>query len=626
MTPPSSRRRWAVVVLLLLLGMVLTAVMVVTRVPSEEPSSADVEPGDATPAHETSPRVRPRRHLSPTASGTGTDANATPPAPTASPPEPSGRDSGAGHEPAAPSPSTDTEDAAELGVLRVQVVDEDRLPRDDAQLQIVGVVNSIGVTLHQGGVDADGRVELRAVEPGRVHVVARSGSLSRTTPIGVVAGETTELEVVLPRGAVVTGVVRHAERGPLEGVKIRTGVIIRGRQEDGVPRDSLNGVTDAEGRYRLTGVPPGTHDLVLQGTHVGWSSRPRSQLVVQGIDDIEHDILVGSVSFEGLVIDAATKQPISGAEVQIQQPYFDMTTADHRGVFRFTDLPPGGSQLCVSAEGYAVRFLDGDEIADGAVSHQVITLTAATKLEIRVRGTDDAPVRGEVIVSFESDDGTNVTTNLRADSEGHIHYDKVLPGEYTIGCRADGWSSASVQTVLEPGENAIVVTLERLPSKSVVVLAGRVVEADTGKPVADARVGSGRSYAVTDAAGNFEFRGGGRPGRVTLSCDGYGLLIVTVPSGGSLTIRAPRAVDLFLRVRRPDGGPYVGRLTISVKTAEDGGTRGGTATDCDERGEARHRRIVPGRYTLRFSATNAGKAELDVDLQPGRNALDIELK
>ena len=116
--------------------------------------------------------------------------------------------------------------------------------------------------------DPDGRFVLEGLRPGEHPVGARvAGAPPWSGPVVLEAGRTRELEIRLPAGATLTGVVRDAEGAPVANAFVRAFAralspefIGLGVYEEANAFGSPATVTDADGRYRLAGVWAGeTH-------------------------------------------------------------------------------------------------------------------------------------------------------------------------------------------------------------------------------------------------------------------------------------------------------------------------------------------------------------------------------
>jgi protocatechuate 3,4-dioxygenase beta subunit len=162
-----------------------------------------------------------------------------------------------------------------------RVVRPDGAPISGAKVGVFPGAGSIVTSIKQGDMryaeartDADGRFVIPGVAPGEGFEVSamRSGmTLTHQLDVDVVAGADTVLELVARTGATIEGVVYSLtadetgdlERTPFAGAHV--GAIPLGFRDNHFlleVMEETHEVTDAQGRYRLTNVPPGEVDVV----------------------------------------------------------------------------------------------------------------------------------------------------------------------------------------------------------------------------------------------------------------------------------------------------------------------------------------------------------------------------
>ena len=172
-------------------------------------------------------------------------------------------------------------------------------------------------------------------------------------------GERVDLEIEVPAAASAFGRILEEGR-PLPYASVRLGW----------PRDSeqsrilerLPVLADAEGRYRLDGLPQGSYDLVVAHPSRALEARSRIDLTP---GENEFDVFLDGAGVEGRVIDAAG-EPLAGVLVRLST-YDDFRTHGAPGL--------GGSAR--------VGGLRGDLRGGGAVSKPGITDAAG---RYRLRG------------------------------------------------------------------------------------------------------------------------------------------------------------------------------------------------------------------------------------------------
>lgn len=164
------------------------------------------------------------------------------------------------------------------------------------------------------------------------------------------------------------------------------------------------------------------------------------------------------------------------------------------------------------------------------------------------------------------------------------------------------------------------------PPPSTVQVAGRVVRASDGAPVARARVGGasvggalGASMALTDLDGRFSIHVASGAPRVSVQKTGYAPQSVTAPPNRALVISLNPSGAISGRVIDDAGDPVVGaRVTAEDARATTGRNRTITQAETDDRGEYRlgglpEAPIVVALTTIGTAAqavVNAGRVEV----------------
>lgn len=197
-----------------------------------------------------------------------------------------------------------------------------------------------------GEADADGRVILRDVPPGRLVVEARAkGRFPATSRIlearpgqQVAAGQ-----ITLVRGAMIGGIVRDAlRRDAIAGAEVR----VAGRD------DSV--VADQDGRFEIGPLAPGTWQLMAR--HDDYPALPgdRVEVVVKDGDETRDDVELTLTPGGDLTVLVRNPdgQPVAGARVRItgSQVHGDglEVRADANGEARWENLPAGSMTVTVA--------------------------------------------------------------------------------------------------------------------------------------------------------------------------------------------------------------------------------------------------------------------------------------
>ena len=231
------------------------------------------------------------------------------------------------------------------------------------------------LTAGQGATDADGRFTLPGLPPGRYLLLAAREGMTQAAPVVARPGEEALLE--LTRGGTLAGIVRDDLDGrPLVAFRIEARRAGRG------PRLPLAAATvvDAEGRFRLTGLPPGPVQVLASAP--GHLPSPWTEVAVPehpGAAEVELRLPRGGRIW-GNVRDRATGGALAGARVTLEgdggspSGILDagavaISAAD--GSFQLGGLPVRTVALHVSAEGHHARIVTAIDVPEGGAAGPV---------------------------------------------------------------------------------------------------------------------------------------------------------------------------------------------------------------------------------------------------------------
>jgi hypothetical protein len=296
--------------------------------------------------------------------------------------------------------------------------------------------------------DANGIYRLPAVldtlsarAPGyavRIHEIEEAG----TPGSGPVAAGERLLDIRLDRGLTLHGRVLSPGSQPLPGVRV-------GLQRDifSVALDSeflarvlvaeLAAVSDAEGRYRIDGLPP--EELGLPGT-VDLDVRPpsaqRGVLHEAEVDaeegEYEHDIVLNLERGLSGTVRSRDGQPAAAATVAVESlddENFELRVTDEGGNFAFAGLPHGMYDLSV---------LSGDKpllVQAVGVPTEPLDLRLPPLQSVDgnvVRESNSEPVRGLTARLLFTRGALRVGRDGAIDDSGRFHFDDVPPGVFTL--------------------------------------------------------------------------------------------------------------------------------------------------------------------------------------------------
>src|SRR5262245_61485760 len=149
--------------------------------------------------------------------------------------------------------------------------------------------------------EADGRFAFPPLPPGRGHLLAAADGFQpeERKELIVPAGGVEGLELVLERGAVIEGRVLTAGGEPVEDARVVC--------------DAAASISDADGAYRLAGIPPGLRKVRL--IHREFPPLDKELEVEPGVNPLDL-ILPEGREVAGRVVDRDGR-PVAGADLAL---------------------------------------------------------------------------------------------------------------------------------------------------------------------------------------------------------------------------------------------------------------------------------------------------------------------
>jgi protocatechuate 3,4-dioxygenase beta subunit len=494
---------------------------------------------------------------------------------------------------------------------------------------------------------ADGTFAMTGLEPGEYTLTARREQYGDSAPFVVTCaqGETVdEISLVLTQGEVLRGrVVTARDEAPVEGALVfvprgDAPGIVASDVSGGTPvapPDSVHTTTGPSGDFVLEGLTAGA--VTVQIRHLDFAPATLGSVEVPGTD-VTIELSAGG-AVQGYLRDKE-RRPIAGRQIMLTQGAMGsggMRSAqtDPEGFYRIDRIRPGGYQLMFTdpKSPFGVSGMTNVTLRDGQTVHHDFGPKGGTR-----------PISGSVVQGGEPLEGATVFLTGgggdmkfgQTDADGRFRFDGVEPGEYTVVVQREMMGGGNVsEKVTVAGDGEVPDVRIEVPD---LTLAGTVVDAESGEPVAMAQIellreGAGGATSIeemvedtagrgfTDERGRFELRGVEEGVfRLRVTAAGFAQLTLEgVRSGAAdVRVRLGRGAELVVTVLDPAGKP-VARANVSavdaagVETAMFDMTMSGlTGSD----GKATLR-LGAGRYTLQVDAAEYPPASVEVESQSG---------
>lgn len=407
----------------------------------------------------------------------------------------------------------------------------------------------------QALTDSDGEYTLDALEPADTNIEFSHPKYIGTRKEITVKGREMRLDAQLSAGTRIAGVVVTDSGAPVPDAEVEASSgmgSFRSTRTDAHGQFSFDSMAPA--RYRFTAARRGYSEARVDDVDIS-SGAPVRLVLRSGAT------LYGQV--RGLTADE-----LQSASVEARGGDGAMAAApvDATGSFRLEGAPTGTVRVAaVVSRTFTSRKTSAP---------QTLTLAAGQSQSVTLEFNSDTVIRGRVTrnlrplasanVMFTAKRGGPAQTSGSAttDEQGNYAVSGLEPGEYSVNVM-DMQRFSPYQTTYEVKGSA---TFDIDYSAS--MLRGRVVDASTGDPIADARVQvrpttteafRSERAAVTDVNGVFSVDGVA-PGTYTVSADksGFGNHLIDV------TVTGDGAQEVELRLSKNAG------VTLRIVDARDG--------------------------------------------------------
>lgn len=483
-------------------------------------------------------------------------------------------------------------------------------------------------SLARAASDEDGRFVLEDLNPGVVNLEARSGDhRPAELRLEVEAGEERDdLRLELAPGAAVEGRVLDAAGSPLPDARVTQVVSQPGTR-------GASDTTDADGRYRLGGLAPGSHSFAAEHPdHV----RSVRDLEVTGTSHRLDFRLEAGLSVSGRVVGTAG-EPVDGALVWLRpaggRGFFSRrlsATTGEDGAFTVRGVEPGRYRLSARDDGAATAELEEPvEVVGSPVQGLVLRFEPGAAVVGRVLGAELDDLSRLVVMAAPLDGG-GTPARGNVDYEGRFRVEGVTPGTWMVmTLLGQGEPMATEQVEVEPGQSEVHVDLDVTGGYT---LSGQVLFG--GEPYSGARVqvlGEAEmqgGFARTDHEGRFRIAG--------LESGSYRLVVglgalpherrVEIDGDREITVDVP-AAGVAGTVTAAGGGPVAGADVLLVPAEQDS-VRMPLRPNRERTGELgrfRFPAVPAGSYRVRAEKDGHAPAERPVEVTGGAPVEGLDL-
>ncbi len=357
--------------------------------------------------------------------------------------------------------------------------------------------------------DAEGNFSLWAAQ-GELNVSASAEGYGSESQSGRAPGSTFEI-FLTPESVVVGRVVDAASGDPVEGARVHTGTW----------RNESDAFTDADGRFRLSGLEPGQYKPIASSDD-GYGELETS--VHLGLGETSEPVTIrlhpaATVTGHLVVREGEETRPCAQGWASMKLVGGDNRHAQGNvgaeGFVVFRAVLPGRYEISAGCRGKLSEDGYGEiEVADEPIEGLVWEVTPGATIRGRVV-TDDAELLARVSVRGRTVGGgarsqRGWATDRRVGSDGSFELTGLTAGTYElrVGGRGVPEPEEHLKVEVADGQTVEDVELEILPTATIV---GRVVD-EQGQPIPRADVrseGPGQQWgsAPVDDDGRFEITG-----------------------------------------------------------------------------------------------------------------------
>lgn len=485
-------------------------------------------------------------------------------------------------------------------VIQGFVRDPSGAPAAGAEVSALGSGAPVSGTTGSGGGFA------LEVAGGTYSVVARRGGQTAAADpkVTVAGGLSRTVELRLSDPAAISGFVRDA-RGPIAGAIVSVSPY-------NATGDLGRALSAADGSYRVTGLPPGSYDVVADAAEHG--RMMKRAITVRTAEEAKVDLQLGhDGGIEGRVLDDQGS-PIVGALIAVgalgDEGLSDgppASRSDANGHYAVDGIEPGGTLISVVRSPGAAPQTFTTRIPTGAVAHLDLALRSTGTVHGSVTGAPPDSASSVVAMAPQpglGPGGGSQRARVAADGTftlelpaGHWRLRAFTSGDHFV-------SSAPVDAEVKPNETVeVTLPIDQQPDNT---LSCQLFDAD-GSPAVGASVWiPGQDFEAADESGKatLTLRRPPPSGKVQLHAR----------IGGRSATISDQAVDRPCVVRLSPSGRVEG--TVIGLTADASFELRASATEAEGWSTVQARTGA----TFVLSDVPAGQVQLDVQAQDGRTA------
>lgn len=412
---------------------------------------------------------------------------------------------------------------------------------------------------------ADGSFEINDLEPGDIVIQAgKTGYLTATATASVQAGNALlfnpglvseggdpgtgnsnveEQPLPPPTTGILKGVVTDANTGtPVDTAQVTV-------DDAGTGERLRTAFTSADGSFNIEDLEPG--DITIQVGKPGYLTAVANASAQAGVvlefnpgllpeeenldDEVQEEPLPETPTtgqLQGLVTDAETGLPLSGAFVDVTGGFTGSIQTAMDGSYLIQDIAPGEITVTVSLTGYLSVSASGSIAAGNAVvfspalsPEDYVTSETGRIIGRAVEAGTQTPLE-HVVVEVSGDPGT-ASGSTR--SYGTFEIDALAPGNYALQLSHSDYVARSLAVVVPSGGTVDLRDVELGPASGTVTVFGRITDSGTGLPIGEAVVSIMGTVLSTqsDTDGNYRLEGLD-PGNKTLMFNATGYNSQTV--------------------------------------------------------------------------------------------------